>query len=65
MCAVWLLPVFAVTDKTTAELIAERADSKRLNVGLITWKSGSVQKTDVTVVKNIGMSLRLANLIAS
>ncbi len=43
---------FAVTGKTAAELIAERADSSRPNMGLTTWKSGSVQKADVTVAKN-------------
>lgn len=43
---------FAVTGKTAAELIHERADSSRPNMGLITWKSGSVQKADVTVAKN-------------
>ena len=43
---------FAVTGKTAAELIAERADSTRPNMGLTTWKSGSVQKADVTVAKN-------------
>ena len=43
---------FAVTGKTAAELIAERADSSLPNMGLTTWKSGSVQKADVTVAKN-------------
>lgn len=43
---------FAVTGKTAAELIAECADSSRPNMGLTTWKSGSVQKADVTVAKN-------------
>jgi len=43
---------FAVTGKTAAELIAERAHSSRPNMGLTTWKSGSVQKADVTVAKN-------------
>lgn len=43
---------FAVTGKTAAELIHERADSSRPNMGLTTWKSGSVQKADVTVAKN-------------
>ena len=43
---------FAVTGKTAAELIAERADSHRPNMGLTTWKAGSVQKADVTVAKN-------------
>lgn len=43
---------FAVTGRAVAELIAERADSSRPNMGLTTWKSGSVQKADVTVAKN-------------
>ena len=43
---------FAVTGKTAAELIAERADSNQPHMGLTTWKSGSVQKADVTVAKN-------------
>ncbi len=43
---------FAVTGKTAAELIAERADSSLPNMGLTTWKSGNVQKADVTVAKN-------------
>lgn len=43
---------FAVTGKTAAELIAQRADSSLPNMGLTTWKSGSSQKADVTVAKN-------------
>jgi hypothetical protein len=43
---------FAVTGKTAAELIAQRADSHAPNMGLTTWKSGSVQKADVKVAKN-------------
>jgi hypothetical protein len=43
---------FSVTGKTAAELIAERADSSLPNMGLTTWKSGSVQRADVTVAKN-------------
>lgn len=43
---------FAATGKTAAELIAERADSGKPNMGLTTWKSGSVRKADVTVAKN-------------
>lgn len=43
---------FSVTGKTAAELIAERADSSLPNMGLTTWKAGSVQKADVTVAKN-------------
>jgi hypothetical protein len=43
---------YAATGKTAAELIFERADSTRPNMGLTTWKSGSVQKADVRVAKN-------------
>jgi hypothetical protein len=43
---------FAATGKTAAELIAARADHTRPNMGLTTWKGGSVRKADVTVAKN-------------
>ena len=43
---------FAVTGKTAAELIAERADCSQLNMGLMSWRSGVVRKGDVTVAKN-------------
>ncbi|MBS1209680.1 MAG: hydroxyacid dehydrogenase [Proteobacteria bacterium] len=43
---------FAVTGKTAAELIHERADASAPNMGLTSWKSGRVNKTDVRVAKN-------------
>jgi hypothetical protein len=43
---------FAVTGKTAPELIVERADASKPNMGLTTWKGGVVRKTDVTVAKN-------------
>ena len=43
---------FAVTGKTAPELIAERANSARANMGLTTWKGEVVRKGDVTVAKN-------------
>lgn len=43
---------FAVTGKTAAELIHERADSRQPHMGLTTWRAGRVQKADVTVAKN-------------
>jgi len=43
---------FAVTHKTAAELIAERADSTKPNMGLTTWKGAKVRRGDVTVAKN-------------
>jgi hypothetical protein len=43
---------FAVTGKTAAELIHERADALAPNMGLTSWKSDRVNKTDVRVAKN-------------
>ena len=43
---------FAVTGKTAPELIAERADDTRPNMGLMAWRNGAIRKTDVTVAKN-------------
>jgi hypothetical protein len=43
---------FTVTGKTATELIAQRANSGLPNMGLTTWKSGSVQKVDVKVAKS-------------
>ncbi|HOW52702.1 MAG TPA: virulence RhuM family protein [bacterium] len=43
---------FAVTRKTAPELIAERADAKKPNMGLTAWKGGVVRKADIGVAKN-------------
>jgi len=43
---------FAATGKTAPELIAERADAARPNMGLTSWKGAVVRKGDVTVAKN-------------
>jgi len=43
---------WAITGKTAAELIAERADSSKPNMGLTSWKGEKVRKADVTVAKN-------------
>ncbi|MDR0931587.1 MAG: virulence RhuM family protein [Victivallales bacterium] len=46
---------FAVHRHTAAEIIAERADANRTNMGLTTWKDapdGKIQKFDVSVAKN-------------
>jgi len=45
---------WAVTGKTAAELIAERADSEKPSMGLTTWKNapkGKILKSDVSVAK--------------
>jgi hypothetical protein len=46
---------WAITGKTAAELIAERAQASQPNMGLKTWKNaprGRIQKADVAVAKN-------------
>jgi len=46
---------YAVTHQTAAEIIYSRADSKKLNMGLTTWKNapdGDIRKPDVSVAKN-------------
>src|SRR5450830_404456 len=44
--------LFAVTQKTAADLIVERADPSQPNMALQTWKADRVRKTDVIVAKN-------------
>lgn len=43
---------WAITGSTAAEIIAERSDAKKPNMGLTTWKGAKVRRADVTVAKN-------------
>lgn len=43
---------WAITGKTAAELISERANSSKPNMGLTSWKGPKVRRTDVAVAKN-------------
>lgn len=46
---------YAVTHQTAAEIIYSRADSKKVNMGLATWKNapnGDIRKPDVSIAKN-------------
>lgn len=43
---------FAVSGKTAAELIHERADAQKPNMGLTSWKGPKVRTGDVTIAKN-------------
>ena len=46
---------YAVHGHTAAELIVERADSKKEHMGLTTWQdapNGKIKKSDVTIAKN-------------
>ena len=53
---------FAATGRTAAELIAERADHTKPNMGLTTWKGSVVRKADVTVAKNYLAENEIAEL---
>ena len=44
--------LFAATGNTAAEIIANRSDLSKDNMGLTSWKSAKVRKSDVTVSKN-------------
>lgn len=44
--------LWAVTGHTAAELILDRADPDRSNMGLTTWTGGKVRKVDVATAKN-------------
>ena len=46
---------FAITGQTAAEIIAERADSGKLNMGLTSWRKGlggKIMPKDVSIAKN-------------
>lgn len=46
---------WAITGHTAAQLIANRASSKKLNMGLYNWKNspkGAIRKTDIIIAKN-------------
>ena len=43
---------FAIHGHTAAELIEQRADATKDNMGLTTWKGDKVRKGDITVAKN-------------
>jgi len=56
---------FAITRKTAAEIIHSRADSKKKNMGLTSWKNspnGKIRKDDVSVAKNFFNKDELNNL---
>lgn len=46
---------FAISGQTAAEIIYQRANSKKSNMGLTNWKNspeGAIRKTDVIIAKN-------------
>jgi len=53
---------WAITGHTAAELIADRADASKPNMGLTAWKGAKVRKGDVTVAKNYLNETEIRNL---
>ena len=43
---------WAVHQHTAAELIKERVNAKKTNMGLTTWKGEKIRKSDITIAKN-------------
>ncbi len=43
---------YAISGKTAAEIISERADASKPNMGLTAWKGVKVRQGDVTIAKN-------------
>lgn len=43
---------WAITGKTAAEIIHQRADSQKDNMGLTNWRGSKVRKQDVVIAKN-------------
>ena len=44
--------LFAVTNQTAAEIVVNRADAQKQNMGLTSWKGTIVRKGDVFIAKN-------------
>ena len=42
---------WAITGKTTAEIVHQRADADKPNMGLMSWRGAKVRKQDVTIAK--------------
>ncbi len=44
--------LYAVTNKTAAEIVMSRANSEAPNMGLTSWKGNKVRKQDIIIAKN-------------
>lgn len=53
---------FAIHGKTAAELISDRADAKKENMGLTSWHGDKPRKRDVTIAKNYLLEKELKSL---
>jgi hypothetical protein len=43
---------WAITGQTAAEIISQRADNTKENMGLTSWRGDNIRKTDVSIAKN-------------
>ena len=43
---------WAITGKTASEIITERADSTKQNMGLTNWRGNKIRKADISIAKN-------------
>jgi hypothetical protein len=43
---------WAITGRTASEIIYERADSSKQNMGLTSWRGDKIRKADVSIAKN-------------
>lgn len=53
---------WAITGQTAAEIIKERADSSKPNMGLLNWRGDKPRKQDVTIAKNYMNEEELSSL---
>jgi hypothetical protein len=53
---------WAITGQTAAEIIHERVDASKPNLGLTSWRGATVRKQDVTIAKNYLTEPELAAL---
>lgn len=56
---------WAITGKTAAEIVAERANASQPNMGLTTWKNapnGKILKSDIVIAKNYMTEKEIKNL---
>jgi len=43
---------WAITGQTAAEIITQRADSSKENMGLTSWRGSNIRKADISIAKN-------------
>jgi len=53
---------WAITGKTASEIISERADSTKDNMGLSNWRGDNIRKADVSIAKNYLKEYELISL---